>query len=448
MTKSGAKTRLVAGVLLLGAALLLAGCGQKEDTGKTIRVVRNVGGREGFRMHWDAWKEAFERDNPGWKMELVNVGDTQGADFYMPRIATNDLPEVIQTWHLTKFLADNGHLLPLPDDYFHKFGMPLPTAYKGKRYATMGSTQLIGIAVNRKMWRDIGITEPPATWDAFIDALRKLKAKGYKPLTYGAREWPAAVPLRYAIETNMYAFRADSPDLGTPSWSRRKDAGKVSFATDPMARKIMKNMIALLENFAGKGALSDGYNESKSEFFQGKSATWIMGCWIGGDLEPNKVDFEIDYWPIPSMSGRKPIFVTGSYLQTGWSVTRMTPRSKQEKSFAVLDALCDPKVYQTWLNAESMIPTAKKVAGVTGPQSSWPAAKGFYDSMLASYEKFGATRGASVAMDDQLPVGLETPMKEVMQDILTGNRNVDSLLKKLDTAWDSLRKAEGHKGDK
>ena len=40
------------------------------------------------------------------------------------------------------------------------------------------------------------------------------------------------------------------------------------------------------------------------------------------------------------------------------------------------------------------------------------------------------------------PTGLDTPMKEIMQEILTGKRDVDAFLKKLDAAWDSLRKAE------
>jgi hypothetical protein len=33
-------------------------------------------------------------------------------------------------------------------------------------------------------------------------------------------------------------------------------------------------------------------------------------------------------------------------------------------------------------------------------------------------------------------------MKEIMQEVLTGKRDVGALLTKLDNAWDSLRKAE------
>jgi hypothetical protein len=38
-------------------------------------------------------------------------------------------------------------------------------------------------------------------------------------------------------------------------------------------------------------------------------------------------------------------------------------------------------------------------------------------------------------------------MKEVMQEILTGKHDMAALLKKLDGAWDSLRKAEASNPD-
>ena len=71
---------LAAGIIAAGI-----GCQSKQEDRKVIRVVRNIGGREGFRLHWEAWKEAFERDNPGWSLELINVGDNNGTSFYQTR---------------------------------------------------------------------------------------------------------------------------------------------------------------------------------------------------------------------------------------------------------------------------------------------------------------------------------------------------------------------------
>jgi len=424
------------GGLLSVAGIGAGGCSRDDDSRQVIRVTRNIGGREGFRLHFEAWKAAFERDNAGWKMELIDLGDTQGAEYYKSRIATDDLPEIVMTWQLTNFLADGGHLIPLSDAFYDKFGIPLPPPYKGKRYTSQGGIQVQGIAINKRMWHDAGITEPPATWDDFIAALHKIKARGHKPLVYGGREWSAHMPLFYAIATNMYDVK---PDPSKPSWTRLMDQRKVRFASDPTARMIVAKMIHLLDNFVGKGALSDGYNEEQRDFYGGKGATWMMGCWMAGDVEPHQVDFEIEYWPIPSMTGRPPLLIDTSTFQSGWAITTSATGQKLDKARAALGAFYDPHVYQCYLNGESMFKLAARVA-VDGPKSDWPAAQHLFDSMAATTTKYGRTVGFHIALDDIPPSGWSMTMARTMQEILSGNKDVDKLLKMLDDDWDSARK--------
>jgi len=426
----------VVGLTGLVMATALAGCAGKEDAAKTIQVTRNIGGREGFRRHFEAWKAQFEKTNPGWKMELIDLGNAEGEQFYKSRIATGDLPEVIMAWQLTNFLADGGHLVPLADEFYEKFGLPLPPPYKGKRYTSQSGVQIQGIAVNKRMWADAGVTTPPATWDDFIAALHKIKAKGHSPLVYGGREWSAHMPLFYAIATTLYDLQ---PDPAKPSWTKLKDAGKVSFATDPTARKVLGRMIEFLDSFVAKGALSDGYNEEQRDFYGGKGATWMMGCWIGGDIEPNKVDFEIEYWPVPSMTGRPPKFIYTSGFQNGWAITTTAKGEKLEKARAVLEAFYDPGVYQQFLNGESQFKEAQKVP-VAGPTSAWLPAQKLYDSMATNLEKYGTTVGFHIGLDDMPPPSFTMTMARVMQEILSGNRDVDRLLKMMDDDWASARK--------
>ena len=194
-------------LLVLAASVLpLLGPGCTVDTNaeKVIRVTRNIGGREGFRRHFELWKATFEKRNPGWVMELIDLGNAEGAAFYKSRIATDDLPEVVMTWQMTNFLSDGGHLVPLPDSYYEKFGIPLPEPYKGKRYTSQGGLQIQGVVVNKDMWDDIGVTGPPATWDAWFAAFHKLEEKGHKALVLGGREWSAAMPMYYGFVSDMY----------------------------------------------------------------------------------------------------------------------------------------------------------------------------------------------------------------------------------------------------
>ncbi|MEI6810073.1 MAG: ABC transporter substrate-binding protein [bacterium] len=425
--------------LLSGIGLLvLAGCSGGNQAGdKVIKVTRNIGGREGFRQHWESWKGVFEKKNPGWKMALIDLGNADGAEYYKSRIATGDLADVVQLWGLTKFLADGGNLQPLPDSYYEKVGADLPTPYRGYRYATMGGLQLQGIAINKQMWSDIGITEPPATWDEFVEGLKKLKAKGCKPLTYGGREWSAAWPLYSNIQINLYDYK---PDSSKPSWNQLRDQKKVSYATDPVVRKIIENMIVLLDTFSEKGDASDGYNEEQRKFYSGRTSAWIMGCWIGGDLENNKVDFEIDYWPFPPLTKeRAPAFVGSTSIQSGWAITTAAKGEKYEKAMAVMEAFYEPEPYQLFLNGEAQLAMAGKVP-VAGPVSAWAPAQKFYDNMKSRSEKSARAQGCDISLDDMPPTLMQMTMSRVMQEIQAGNRDVDKLLKMLDDDWDSARK--------
>ena len=62
--------------------------GTQRQSDRIIHVTRNLGGRDGFRKHWEAWKGAFERDNTGWKMELIDLEAFCGL--YTPPIPSEE----------------------------------------------------------------------------------------------------------------------------------------------------------------------------------------------------------------------------------------------------------------------------------------------------------------------------------------------------------------------
>lgn len=426
-------------VAACAAAALLPGCkggGEGKSRDQVIHVTRNIGGRAGFQKHWDAWKAAFEKKNPGWKLELTDLGNADGAEYYKSRIATDDLPEIVMTWQLTKMLADAGKLQPLDDAYYTRIGLPLPTAYRGKRYTSQGGTQIQGIAVNKAMWASAGITQPPATWDELVADLRAIKAKGMRPLVFGAKEWSAQMPLYYALATSLYY---DPPKAGQPSWTILRDQGKVKFATDPTMRKVMEKVVAFVGEFVDKGAGSDGYNEEQRDFYGGKGATWLMGCWLGGDIEANKVNFDIEYWPIPSMTGKAPAYLMTSGIPSGWAITTTAKGPKLEKARDALELFWDPQVFQLFLNGESQFGTATKVAA-TKPQSAWAPAQKLFDNMDANMRKYPLTPGYHLALDDMPPMSFVQSTQAVVQEIVLGTKDVDKLLKMLDDDWEAARK--------
>lgn len=435
-------------VAVVSLAPTFLGCSNKPGkvgtatgvaTSQTLRVVRNLGGRAGFRAHWEAWKAAFERDNPGWTMELVDLGNSDGAEYYKARLATGDMPEVIQTWNLTNYLVDNDIIVPLPDSFYERHGIRLPPDYKGKYYTSQGGLQLLGIAVNADLWASAGVSGPPETWQEFMDSLAVIQDAGIQPLAYGGREWSAMMPLSELIQLNLYDYELTS---GRPSWTQRRDAGEVTFASDPEMAEVLEWMAYLVDHFVQEGALSDGYNEEQRDFYSGKAATWIMGCWIGGDLEANRVEFNVDYWPVPPLGPRGPRFITNSGGQSGWAIsTSAAHGEKYEKALRVLDAFYDPDVYQLYLNGEAMLDD-RIDSPVQGPRSDWPQAQHFYDSMAANYARYGGAAGAWRSCTDKWPTGFENSLMRVAQELIMGQTSHESLLATLDADWENARKGE------
>jgi hypothetical protein len=233
--------------------------------------------------------------------------------------------------------------------------------------------------------------------------------------------------------------RIGIPQTSTPSWTKRRDAREIFFATDPLARQILEKMVYLLDNFVDKGAGSDGYNEEQRDFYGGKGATWMMGCWMAGDIEPNKVDFDMAYWPVPSLVGRPPCFIQTSGMQSGWAMTTTATGEKRDKAMSALETFYDPEVYQLFLNGECQFAEAAKVP-VKGPQSSWPPAQRLIDNMKANLDKYGTTLGFHISLEDMPPATFTVTMARAMQEILAGNRDLDKILRMMDDDWDSSRK--------
>lgn len=436
--------------LIASVALVLVGCGpqggKSPEAGHVVRVVRNIGGRTGFQQHADAWKAAFERANPGWTMEVLDLGNEDAAQMYKAKIAADDLPEVVQTWSLTPFLADGGYLVPIPDGFYDKYGIPKPAPYKGKEYTSQTGQQIMGIAVNKDLCAKAGVTGPPKSWYELCDDLEKIKKAGIQPIAFGGRDWSAAIPLSYLLQVTLYNTEEDA---AKPSWTRMRDKGEVRFGTDRFARACVASAISFLGEVAQKGAASDGYNEEQRDFYSGKAAMWLMGCWIGGDVEPNKVNFDVEYWPIPGIDLNPPQFNSvrfappvflAAHMPNGWAVTTSAKGEKLAKAQAVLDAFFQPDVYQKFLNAEAMFPEASKVP-VKGPKSDWKPAQHLYDSMAANFKKYGSIPGQLIALDDQWPDSFGNTLMRVTQEILAGDHDVDKLLKMMDDDWDAARKA-------
>ena len=130
----------------------------------------------------DTLIERFEEANPGITVEQ----QTFPYDAFQQQIAAavpaGQGPDVVNLFYgWLPAWADAGYLIPLPEDAFGAASLEeafIPTVqaarYKDSYWGLPTAVRNLALFYNQDLLEEAGITEPPATWDAFIAAAKEL----------------------------------------------------------------------------------------------------------------------------------------------------------------------------------------------------------------------------------------------------------------------------------
>lgn len=194
---------LLSTVLCVGA---LAGCGNagnkegKKDGGITIRLLTRMAGTSQQVEIYNDILDEFKEKHP----EVTIVDDSQGDESAFNNILSTDIASgnmanifrIQGVANLSEYI-DNGLILDvqpyLEEDKEWGSGFTegalsyyqVP-GHEGT-YAVPMESGLIGVYYNEKLFKEAGIDKFPETWNQFIDAVKKLDAKGVIPIALGAQ---------------------------------------------------------------------------------------------------------------------------------------------------------------------------------------------------------------------------------------------------------------------
>lgn len=211
------------------------------------------------------------------------------------RAAGNNLPDVFSYWAgaRTQFIVDAGNLHPIDemwaaaglDQVLAKSVADGATLYGGKRYLVPFGYHYAGMFYNVKVMEKAGITEMPKTWDEFKAMCDKLKAAGITPIALGSKNrWPAQFWFDYLL------LRTAGPDYRAQLMN-----GTASY-TDPQVEAAM----ALWKDLADAGDFApnsnaDDWTDAADKVTRGEAAMTLMGTWITGYWNSNKLTPGTDY---------------------------------------------------------------------------------------------------------------------------------------------------------
>ncbi|WP_339800619.1 extracellular solute-binding protein [Paenibacillus sp. FSL R5-0744] len=247
---------------------------------------------------YDEYLKRFNEKYPNVKVEF-EASQTDYNQQAKVRMASGELPDVmfiptIPNSDLPKYFASLDDLGLNDQITFKDF-----KSFDGKLYGITTGNSTSGIVYNKKAFTDAGITETPKTWDEFLAACEKLKAKGVIPLSSNFKDkWP------------LGTWAYDTPRLiaGNPDFPNEKLNSETPFTMDNGYGKAFSLLKELNEKgYLEKDINSTNWEQSKKDIASGKFAMYYLGNWVINQvIGVGAPSDDVGFFPFPYDNSGKP----------------------------------------------------------------------------------------------------------------------------------------------
>ncbi len=293
--------------IILLAALLAPGLALGADT-----ITLKMGDNQPDRTNtWGAVIETinaeFKAANPGVDIVTESYPDQPYQEKIKIYATAKQLPDVFKYWSFTSLLkpmVDSKFVVPLDRARFEKLGYLAgaldSNVYDGKLYGIPVSGDLWVVYYNKKLFREAGVTQLPATLDELLATVPKFKAKGIIPMsTDGKDAWPLCITF------DLLEWRLS----GDQTLLQKALDRKIKF-TDPVFVKAARQLQDLVKaGLFQEDLMVSDYGAAKNLFGQGRAAMYLMGSWELGLAADQSFSEEfranVDAFKFPTVAGGK-----------------------------------------------------------------------------------------------------------------------------------------------
>ena len=304
------KKRILSVVLCAAMVLtMFVGCGKDGDSNGVQKITW---------MFWDdlnatedliskGYKDVVDRFNKDYEGKYQVEVVTTNLEEYYPKlnalVAGKETPDCFivspgpnldvyvepgKVADLTSYLEKDGWL----DSFNGGKGAFSQQTYDGKIYAVPLNIAAACVFYNTEMFEDAGITTMPTDYNGLLDACKKLKDKGYTPITISAgTAWCLSMLCGYLCDSE--GVDLDKLNSGDASW------------LDSNVVNAVNKMVELSQYFQDTAA-GDTNDVATANFYNGEAAMLIQGSWAIGQINGANPDFEkkCGVFAFPGTNGR------------------------------------------------------------------------------------------------------------------------------------------------
>ncbi|MEC4017212.1 extracellular solute-binding protein [Streptomyces sp. H27-D2] len=374
--RRGISVAAVVGVL----ALTATACGGDSDGGGDSNGSKDPGKVSGTVTWWDTSNEAegpayeklvkdFEAKYPKISVKRVPVSfDAAEQKFKTAAPSGKGAPDVMRTdvgW--TAGFANLGYLQPLDgtpalDGKEDFLPGPMSSAkYKGETVGVPQVTDTLGLIYNKKLFKEAGIKNPPATWEEFIKTAKTIKARTGVAGTQLNPEGYFSLPFVYGEGGDMLDVKDKKITVNSPEAVKGIET----------AVELVKSGVSL------KPATTDGYVNMQTSFKDGKVAMVVNGPWSTADDYTGKSfkdKANLGIAPIPAGSTGKAAAPIGGHNYTVYRGSK-----NKDASYLFVKFMTSAKSQQYTATEIDTLPTRK--SAYTKQVLSDPVKNSFYTAL-------------------------------------------------------------------
>jgi raffinose/stachyose/melibiose transport system substrate-binding protein len=410
-------------VLLAASALLMAGCGggggetgaapASSANAKVTVEWWNISTTEPLKSFWVEKVKEYQAANPNVTIKNVPIENEAFKSKLSTVTQSGKTPDIYTTWGggVLKQQVDAGLVKDLSSEaatWLADFTPAALSAYQfdSKTYAVPSDIGMVGFWYNKKLFAKAGVTEPPTTWTAYLDVVKKLKAAGVTPISLAGKEkWPghyywAYLSMRIA---GLDALKQAAVD---------DDFNKPDFVAAGARLKELVDLQPFQKGFLGAGyGTADG---QAAVMGNGKAAMELMGQWaptVQSDVGKGLGE-DLGFFPFPAVEGGKGNIADAFGGGGGYAVGANAPAAAVD----FLKFLSTADIHRQTVETGAVLPVLK------GEESA------VKDPNLAVVAKqLGAASGFQLYLDQAYPPAVGQEVNDSVAALIAGQKTPEQV---------------------
>ena len=336
---------------LLFVCCLFMGCGKKEEEIVEITFIHGWGNAEADHEAMRQIYKDFEKEHPEIRLNMISMPSAEDVLSKVGDLLTaGKIPDVVFTAGdgretIYEYMVQNGYALDLmpymkEDQAFYKNISPAVLNYwkteKGKMYTVSDVCLMVGYWYNVDLFTKAGISESPATWEAWEEACRKLKQSD-----------PQISP--FVLDTDHIVYL-------TNAILHEEEPSEVENIQNDIIHIESAGFQKTLERLKDFSEYTDTLNaysfrDSLDAFNKGKTAIYLNGVWGNSLIEE---DLNVAYAPFPTSDGSGVAMISSG---VGYILGNTGDEKKMDASVEFLKYMLSEPVAERILKETGQVPS-------------------------------------------------------------------------------------------